>query len=119
VTSFRWWLKRLGKNWTRLHRIVYLAGGLVILHFAWVVKGDVLGLSGSIMKPVLYGILLALMLVVRIPPLRRAIVNFRRTVQPRRTRTVILAPQESQRVKTPVGNPRAGSEPGQTGVSGS
>lgn len=82
VTSFRWWMKRMGKNWTRLHRIVYLAGGLVIVHYAWVVKGDVLGLSGNILKPLLYGTLLALLLVVRIPPVRRAMIQYRRRFQP-------------------------------------
>lgn len=78
VTSFRWWMKRMGKNWTRLHRLVYLAGGLVILHYAWVVKGDVLGLAGSVIKPIAYGLALALLLAVRIPPLRRAIIRTRR-----------------------------------------
>lgn len=78
VTSFRWWMKRLGKNWTRLHRLVYLAGGLVILHYAWVVKGDVLGLAGSVAKPLAYGLALAFLLAVRVPPLRRAILRLRR-----------------------------------------
>src|SRR5574338_892431 len=50
VTSFRWWMKRMGKNWTKLNQLVYLTGGLVILHFAWVVKGNVLGLSGDVVK---------------------------------------------------------------------
>lgn len=83
ITSFRWWMKRLGKNWTRLHRIVYLAAGLVIVHYAWVVKGDLLGLSGNVIKPLLYGSLLALLLVVRIPPIRRAILQLRRQSQHR------------------------------------
>jgi len=115
VTSFRWWMKRLGKNWTRLHRIVYLAGGLVILHFAWVVKGDVLGLSGSIAKPILYGVILALLLAVRIPPLRRAIVNFRRSLQPRSARRIIVPAPELPLGKAPVSDTRAGRagrEPG-------
>jgi len=30
VTSFRWWMKRMGKNWIRLHRLVYLAGALAL-----------------------------------------------------------------------------------------
>lgn len=83
VTSFRWWMKRLGKAWTRLHRIVYLAGGLVILHFAWAVKGDVLGLSGNVANPLLYGALLAVLLSVRIPPVRRSIIQLRRRIQHR------------------------------------
>jgi len=88
VTSFRWWMKRMGKNWTRLHRVVYLAGGLAILHLAWVIKGDVLGLAGNVGKPILYGTILAVLLVVRIPPIRRTIVQFRREIQHRTAGTI-------------------------------
>ena len=40
VTSTRGWIRRLGRNWQRLHRLSYgaaLAGGL---HFLWKVKAD-------------------------------------------------------------------------------
>lgn len=41
VTSTRGWVKRLGgKRWRGLHRMVYVAAGLVILHFLWLVKAD-------------------------------------------------------------------------------
>jgi sulfoxide reductase heme-binding subunit YedZ len=76
-TSFRYWMKRLGKNWKRLHRLVYLAGILVIVHYSWAVKGDVLRLQGDIWKPLLFGILVALLLVLRLPPLRRSISGLR------------------------------------------
>ena len=33
MTSTRGWQKRLGKNWKRLHRLVYLAGILAVVHF--------------------------------------------------------------------------------------
>ncbi len=32
VTSNRWSMKRLGKNWKRLHRLVYIAGGVIVFH---------------------------------------------------------------------------------------
>jgi len=83
ATSFKWWMKRMGKNWTRLHRIVYFTGVLVILHYAWVVKGNVLGLAGNVAKPLLSGLILALLLAVRIPPLRQAIIRFRRQLKQR------------------------------------
>jgi len=101
VTSFRWWMKRMGKNWTRLHRVVYLAGGLVILHLAWVIKGDVLGLSGGVEKPIIYGAILASLLIVRIPPVRRAIVRFRRQLGRGGGTTRISAGEETS-VKVPV-----------------
>jgi sulfoxide reductase heme-binding subunit YedZ len=73
VTSFRWWMRRLGKNWKRLHRLVYLAGILVIIHYAWAAKGDIFRLQGDIWQPLLFGMTVLLLLVVRIPLVRRAI----------------------------------------------
>jgi len=73
ITSFRWWMKRLGKNWKRLHRLVYLASILVIVHFAWAVKGDLLRLQGDIWQPLLFGAIVALLLIARIPAVRRAV----------------------------------------------
>ena len=32
LTSNRWSMKRLGKNWKRIHRLVYVAGGAVSIH---------------------------------------------------------------------------------------
>ena len=70
VTSFRWWMKRLGKNWKRLHRLVYLAGMLVVLHYLWAVKVD-------IRLPLLSGFILLLLLTLRIPLIKGRIVYFR------------------------------------------
>ncbi len=35
ITSTDGWVRRLGRNWKRLHRLVYLAGALVVWHYAW------------------------------------------------------------------------------------
>jgi sulfoxide reductase heme-binding subunit YedZ len=40
VTSTRGWIRRLGKNWTRLHRLGYAAALLGIVHFFWITKAD-------------------------------------------------------------------------------
>lgn len=40
ITSTRGWIRRLRKNWKRLHRLVYLSTGLGVLHFYWQVKAD-------------------------------------------------------------------------------
>ena len=71
VTSFRWWMKKLGRKWTSLHRLVYLAGVLDILHYAWAKKGNLFILSGDILRPLLWGLLLLLLLALRLPPVRR------------------------------------------------
>lgn len=84
ATSFKSSMKRMGKNWKRLHRLVYLAGILVIVHFAWVVKGNVTSLSGDVLRPALYGAVLALLLALRIPIVRRAVARARQQMLARR-----------------------------------
>ncbi len=77
VTSFKWWMKRMGRRWTRLHRLIYLAGLLVILHYAWSLKGDLFSLQGDVTQPLAFGLAVVLLLVARIPSLRRWISNQR------------------------------------------
>jgi methionine sulfoxide reductase heme-binding subunit len=72
LTSTRGWKKRLRKNWKRLHRLVYVAGILAVVHFLWLVKDP--------QEPLRYAALLALLLALRLPPLRRAAVRLRRAV---------------------------------------
>jgi sulfoxide reductase heme-binding subunit YedZ len=52
LTSTKGWMRRLGRNWKRLHRLVYLAGLLAIVHYSWLVKSDY-------RQPLLYGFILA------------------------------------------------------------
>ena len=49
--SIRW----LGKNWVRMHRLIYAIGVLAVLHFWWLVKSDV-------REPALYAGILATLL---------------------------------------------------------
>lgn len=55
LTSTQGWVRRLGRNWIRLHRLVYVIGVLAVLHFWWLVKSD-------IREPLLYAALLAVLL---------------------------------------------------------
>ena len=57
ITSTKGWIRRLGKNWARLHRLVYLSVIIACVHYIWQWKG--------VSIPVLYypGIALALLLV--------------------------------------------------------
>lgn len=67
ATSTNNMMKRLGKNWKRLHSLIYITGTLGILHFLWLVKADV-------RKPLLLGAILITLLVLRLPRMQ---VNFR------------------------------------------
>ncbi len=59
LTSTRGWIRRLGRRWQALHRLVYLAGAAGAVHYLW--KGKVI--VGS---PVYYAVLVAALLVFRL-----------------------------------------------------
>jgi sulfoxide reductase heme-binding subunit YedZ len=40
ITSTRGWVRRLGKRWTKLHRLVYVAAVTGTVHYLWAVKKD-------------------------------------------------------------------------------
>ncbi len=75
VTSFNWWMKKLGKKWKVLHKAVYIIAPLVIVHFAWALKGDIFTLQGDVLLPLIYGIIVLLLLIVRIPPIRKFLTS--------------------------------------------
>lgn len=77
LTSFDIWKQRLGKNWKRLHRLVYLIAPLVALHYAWGKKGDFFRLQGEIIRPLIYSLIILLLLVMRIPQVRKALASLR------------------------------------------
>ena len=40
VTSTKGWIRRLGKRWVTLHRLVYVSALLGVIHFFWITKAD-------------------------------------------------------------------------------
>ena len=74
-TSFDIWKKRLGKTWKRLHQLIYLIAPLLVLHYAWSKKGDFFALTGDILRPLIYGLIVVLFLIMRISPVRRALAS--------------------------------------------
>jgi len=59
LTSTAAMIRRLGKRWQQLHRLVYVAAILGVIHFYWLVKSD-------ITRPAQYGIVLAVLLAFRL-----------------------------------------------------
>jgi len=60
ITSTAGWIRRLGgKNWQRLHRLVYVAAIAGVVHYYWLVKSDV-------RLPVMYGVMLTILLGFRL-----------------------------------------------------
>lgn len=82
LTSTKGMQKRLGKRWKQLHRWVYAAGVLAVIHYIWVAKL-------AFGEPTLYAVILALLLVARVPPVRKWLS----TLRPKRTAQ--QSPQQS------------------------
>ena len=59
VTSTKGMMRRLGKRWQKLHRLVYVIAVVAVWHFYWQVKLDTL-------EPTLYALVLAGLLGVRV-----------------------------------------------------
>jgi sulfoxide reductase heme-binding subunit YedZ len=66
VTSTNGWMRRLRRNWLRLHRLVYPAAILGCTHFWWQVKADW-------REPAVYAAVLALLLGWRVRRARRRV----------------------------------------------
>jgi len=58
VTSTNKMMRRLKKNWTKLHKLIYLIAALGVLHFLWVVKADTF-------EPLVYAIILLVLFSYR------------------------------------------------------
>lgn len=59
VTSTQGWIRRLGRRWAVLHRLVYASAVAGVVHFLWLVKID-------IGEPLIYAVILALLLGARV-----------------------------------------------------
>ena len=64
LTSTRGMMRRLGGNWQRLHRLVYVVGACGVLHFMWLVKS---GNTIAVREPLAYLAILLLLLALRVP----------------------------------------------------
>lgn len=68
LTSNRWSQRKLGLRWRALHRLVYPLAIFACLHFIWLVREDY-------RQPVLYALLLCLLLLWRVPVLRKMLLH--------------------------------------------
>jgi methionine sulfoxide reductase heme-binding subunit len=96
-TSFRYWMKRLGKNWKRLHRLVYIISPLVVLHFSLAVKGDIFRLTGDLSQPLAYGSIVLILLFLRIPRVKRILIGLRKQLSFARRTTGMLIDAQKQK----------------------
>ena len=60
VTSTAGWIRRMGgKNWQRLHRLIYVTALAGVIHYLWLVKAD-------LRKPLQYAVILGVLLAYRV-----------------------------------------------------
>jgi sulfoxide reductase heme-binding subunit YedZ len=78
VTSTQSFQRWLGKRWKSLHRLVYGAALLAVVHFVWLVKADV-------REPLVYGAIVVVLLALRIPQVRRTLIAVRRQLAGKHT----------------------------------
>lgn len=60
ATSTHAMMRRLGRRWQQLHRLVYLIASLGVIHYLWLVKKD-------LTQPLIFGTGLILLLAMRLP----------------------------------------------------
>lgn len=60
ATSTHAMIRRLGRRWQPLHRLVYVIAILGVIHYLWLVKKD-------LTEPLIYGAVLTLLLLMRLP----------------------------------------------------
>ena len=58
LTSFNYAIKKLGKNWQKLHQLIYVIAVLAIIHFYWLARSN-------IGQQVAYGAILIMLLLIR------------------------------------------------------
>lgn len=69
ATSTKKMQKRLGRNWVRLQRLVYVAGLTALLHYFWLVKSDYT-------EPLIYAVVIGVLLGIRIVVYCRRNISF-------------------------------------------
>ncbi|MCK5360366.1 MAG: sulfoxide reductase heme-binding subunit YedZ [Gammaproteobacteria bacterium] len=60
ITSPKFVVRKMGRNWKKLHRLIYPAAFLASFHFIWLVKSD-------IREPLLYFSLFSMLMLLRLP----------------------------------------------------
>jgi sulfoxide reductase heme-binding subunit YedZ len=79
LTSTRASMRGLGKRWKTLHRWVYVAGVLAVLHYFLLVKN-------AYTEPLIFAAILAILLLTRIKPIKLTILRWRQSVENWRVR---------------------------------
>jgi sulfoxide reductase heme-binding subunit YedZ len=61
ITSTKGWIRRLGKRWSLIHRAIYFAAALGVLHFYWKKSA-----KSDVAEPLIFAGILAVLLLARV-----------------------------------------------------
>ncbi len=59
LTSTQGWIRRLGKRWQLLHRLIYFSAAAGVIHFIWLVKAD-------LREPLTYATVFGVLMTIRV-----------------------------------------------------
>ena len=59
LTSTKGWIRRLGKRWQLLHRLIYFSAAAGVIHFIWLVKAD-------LREPLIYATIFGVLMAIRV-----------------------------------------------------
>ena len=65
VTSTKRWQRKLGRQWSRLHKLIYIVSALVLLHIIWQARSD-------LAEPLVYVLIFLILMLFRLPKVKRA-----------------------------------------------
>lgn len=89
LTSTAAMIRRLGKRWQQLHRLVYVAAIAGVIHFYWLVKAD-------ISRPAQYGAVLALLLGYRLAVIWLPKVSLKFSARSATVEARLIAPKDAE-----------------------
>lgn len=110
ATSFKWMMRILGKRWKQIHRLVYLAAVIVVIHYGLALKANIATLQGNVIKPFIYASIILLLLALRIPAVKTRLQKWTRQFTGRSTINIDKGQPPLQKNKMPIlGNEQTNS----------
>lgn len=88
ITSNKYSQRKLGKRWTKLHKLVFVIIALALIHFWWLVKN-------VYFVPIIYTTIVLFLVALRWQPIKQKALRFQKRFKSRRSRK--LAPVSEER----------------------
>jgi sulfoxide reductase heme-binding subunit YedZ len=86
LTSTKGWIRRLGRRWQLLHRLIYVSAVLAVLHFYWKRSA-----KAAVAEPLVFAAILAVLLLSRLLWQRRAAARGRPAARSHGQRSAVSA----------------------------